>query len=93
MTTTNATTVDFSNTGIKGAMNVLLVGPPGSGKGTQAKHLVKSYGFSHLSTGDILREEIRNNTELGKLAAGFMREGNLVPDEFMGDMVKKNSTI
>lgn len=71
-------------------MNIILFGPPGSGKGTQAKHLVKNYGFMHLSTGDILREEIRNKTELGVLAAGFMREGNLVPDSFVGDMVKKN---
>ena len=71
-------------------MNIILFGPPGSGKGTQAKHLVKNYGFVHLSTGDILREEIRNKTDLGEMAAGFMREGNLVPDEFVGDMVKKN---
>jgi adenylate kinase len=71
-------------------MNVILFGPPGSGKGTQAKHLVKNYGFEHLSTGDILREEIRNNTELGEMAASFMRKGNLVPDSFVGDMVKKN---
>ena len=71
-------------------MNIILFGPPGSGKGTQAKHLVKNYGFAHLSTGDILREEIRSKTDLGELAASFMRAGNLVPDKYVGDMVKKN---
>ena len=74
-------------------MNVILFGPPGSGKGTQAKHLVKEFGFAHVSTGDILREEIRQKTDLGEMAAGFMREGNLVPDNFIGDMVKKNFMI
>ncbi len=73
-------------------MHVILFGPPGSGKGTQSKHLVKSYGFVHVSTGDILREEIRTKTDLGKVAAGFMREGRLVPDSYVGVMVKKNST-
>ncbi len=73
-------------------MHVILFGPPGSGKGTQSKHLVKTYGFVHVSTGDILREEIRTKTELGKVAAGFMREGRLVPDSYVGVMVKKNST-
>lgn len=74
-------------------MHVILFGPPGSGKGTQSKHLVKTYGFTHVSTGDILREEIRNKTDLGKLAEGYMREGQLVPDIHVGDMVKKNFMI
>lgn len=72
-------------------MHVILFGPPGSGKGTQSKHLVKTYGFVHVSTGDILREEIRTKTDLGKVAEGFMREGRLVPDSYVGVMVKKNS--
>lgn len=72
-------------------MNIILFGPPGSGKGTQAKHLVRNFGFTHLSTGDILREEIKSKSELGIMAATFMSEGNLVPDSFVGDMVKKNS--
>ncbi|MGI8906036.1 MAG: adenylate kinase family protein [Candidatus Sumerlaeaceae bacterium] len=72
-------------------LNVILFGPPGSGKGTQAKHLVKAHGFTHVSTGDILREETKSNTALGRLASGFMREGRLVPDKYIGDMVKKNS--
>jgi adenylate kinase len=71
-------------------MNIVLFGPPGSGKGTQAKHLVRDYGFVHLSTGDILREEIKSNTALGRLAGGYMRQGLLVPDIHIGDMVKKN---
>lgn len=86
MTQTNSTTSPES----LHPMNIILFGPPGSGKGTQAKHLVKSFGFAHLSTGDILREEIKNQTELGVMAAKFMRAGNLVPDSFVGDMVKKN---
>ena len=82
-----------ANNGSIHQMNIILFGPPGSGKGTQAKHLVKNYGFAHLSTGDILREEIRSKTELGEMAASFMRKGNLVPDSFVGDMVKKNFMI
>ena len=70
--------------------HIILFGPPGSGKGTQSKHLVKTYGFVHVSTGDILREEIRQKTQLGELAEGYMREGRLVPDSHVGDMVKKN---
>lgn len=68
----------------------MLFGPPGSGKGTQAKNLVKRHGFTHVSTGDILREEIRLGTSLGKLAHGYMRQGLLVPDARVGEMVKKN---
>lgn len=71
-------------------LNIILFGPPGSGKGTQAKHLVKAHKFIHVSTGDILREEIKQNTALGRLASGYMREGLLVPDKHVGDMVKKN---
>ena len=72
-------------------MNIMLFGPPGSGKGTQAKQLVESRSFVHLSTGDILREELRNETELGQRAAEFMNRGLLVPDGTVGEMVKKNS--
>ncbi len=72
-------------------MHIILFGPPGSGKGTQSIHLVKTYGFAHISTGDILREEIRNGSELGKIAEGYIQTGGLVPDNHIGDMVKKNS--
>lgn len=72
-------------------MNIVLFGPPGSGKGTQAKHLVRAHGFNHVSTGDILRDEIKLGTALGRLASGYMRQGLLVPDVHVEDMVKKNS--
>lgn len=71
-------------------LNIILFGPPGSGKGTQAKALVQRHGFTHVSTGDILRDEIRRETPLGKLAHGYMKQGLLVPDAHVGTMVKKN---
>lgn len=70
-------------------MRLVLLGPPGIGKGTQAKILAQKYGLSHLSTGDILRDEIDRKTELGHLAKGFMDEGRLVPDGAMLDMMTK----
>ncbi|MEO0733568.1 MAG: adenylate kinase [Bacteroidota bacterium] len=60
--------------------NLILFGPPGSGKGTQAGKLVNRYGFLHISTGDMFRHELDNKTELGKLAQGYMDKGELVPD-------------
>jgi adenylate kinase len=62
-------------------INIVLFGPPGAGKGTQAERLVKKYNLFHLSTGDIFRHHKENNTELGKLAKSYMDHGNLVPDE------------
>ena len=62
-------------------INIVLFGPPGAGKGTQAERLVKKYNLFHLSTGDIFRYNIKNETELGKLAKSYMDKGNLVPDE------------
>ncbi|MBI4945486.1 MAG: adenylate kinase [Bacteroidetes bacterium] len=62
-------------------LNIVLFGPPGAGKGTQAEKLVKKYQLVHLSTGDIFRANIKNGTELGKLAKGYMDKGELVPDE------------
>lgn len=73
-------------------LNIILFGPPGSGKGTQSKQLVKLHGFTHVSTGDILRDEIRRTTPLGRLAEGYMKMGHLVPDATIGEMVKKKST-
>lgn len=70
-------------------MNLILFGPPGSGKGTQAVKLAERHGFAHVSTGDILREERRNGTDLGKSAEYYMDSGLLVPDELIGDMVRK----
>ncbi len=70
-------------------LNVLvLLGPPGGGKGTQAKKIVEEFGFSHFSTGDALREEVSNQTEIGKKAKAIMESGELVPDELLGAMVK-----
>lgn len=61
--------------------NLILFGPPGSGKGTQAELLVKQYGFLHISTGDMFRFELKNNTPLGQEARAYMDRGDLVPDE------------
>jgi adenylate kinase len=62
-------------------MNLILLGPPGAGKGTQAKKLVADYDIPQISTGDILREAVRNGTEMGKVAGPLMAAGKLVPDE------------
>jgi len=66
---------------------VVLLGPPGAGKGTQAKRIVERYGLLHLSTGDILRDEVARGTELGKRAKSYMDEGALVPDRLIIDMI------
>lgn len=69
-------------------LNVVLFGPPGAGKGTQAEKLIKKYQLVHLSTGDILRGEIRNETELGLQAKKLMDKGLLVPDEVVIGMIE-----
>lgn len=66
---------------------IILLGPPGSGKGTQAVRLSKDYNLPHISTGDLFRENISKNTELGQRAKGFMNAGKLVPDEVVLDML------
>ena len=63
--------------------NVVIFGAPGSGKGTQSEKMIEKYGFGHISTGDVLRSEIKNNTELGKTAKQFIDQGQLIPDELM----------
>ena len=68
-------------------MRMILVGPPGAGKGTQAARLVKTYGISHISTGDMLRAAVAEGTELGQKADGYMKSGGLVPDELVIAMV------
>jgi len=68
---------------------IVLLGPPGAGKGTQAKLLAAKNGLAHLSTGDILRDEVARGTELGKLAQGYMNRGDLVPDDLIIDMIKE----
>jgi len=67
--------------------NLILFGPPGSGKGTQSERLVEKYGLVHLSTGNLLREEIIQKTPLGLEAKSFMDKGQLVPDEVVIGMV------
>ena len=67
--------------------NLILFGPPGSGKGTQSEKLVEKYGLIHLSTGNLLREEIANKTPLGLEAKNFMDKGQLVPDEVVIGMI------
>jgi adenylate kinase len=67
--------------------NLILFGPPGSGKGTQSEKLVTKYGLVHLSTGNLLREEITNKTPLGMEAKNFMDKGQLVPDEVVIGMI------
>ena len=68
--------------------NIVLFGPPGAGKGTQAKRLKEAFGLVHISTGDVFRYNIKNKTELGLLAKTFMDKGDLVPDEVTIDMLK-----
>ena len=68
-------------------MRMILIGPPGAGKGTQAQSLVTTFGIPHISSGDMLREAVSAGTLLGKTAAGFMKEGLLVPDDVVIGMV------
>lgn len=68
-------------------MKIILLGPPGAGKGTQAANIVESYKIPHISTGDIFRKNIKEGTELGKKAQEYMNQGNLVPDELTCSLV------
>jgi adenylate kinase len=65
------------------------MGPPGAGKGTQAKKLIAKYGIPHISTGDMFREAIKEGTPLGKLAASYINDGHLVPDDVTIGLVKE----
>lgn len=68
-------------------LNIVIFGAPGSGKGTQSDKIIAEYGVAHISTGDVLRAEIKNNTELGKTAAMYINDGKLVPDSIIIDML------
>ena len=63
--------------------NIVIFGAPGSGKGTQSDKLIEKYGLNHISTGDVLRSEIKKGTELGKTAQGYIDNGQLIPDDLM----------
>ena len=68
-------------------LNIVIFGAPGSGKGTQSERIVEKYGINHISTGDVLRAESKNGTELGKTAKGYIDQGQLIPDELMIDIL------
>ncbi len=68
-------------------MRLILLGPPGAGKGTQAKRLAKEFGLPHISTGDILRQNVKDITQLGKEAKNYMEQGLLVPDDLVARML------
>ena len=73
----------------KKATYIVMLGPPGAGKGTQAKIIAEELGLVHISTGDLFRENLSNETELGKLAASYMNKGELVPDDVTIAMVEE----
>ena len=68
-------------------LNIVIFGAPGSGKGTQSERIVEKDGINHISTGYVLRAEIKNGTELGKTAKGYIDQGQLIPDELMIDIL------
>ena len=70
-------------------MNIVIFGPPGAGKGTQSNLIVKKYKLHQLSTGELLRNEIRDNSELGKKISSIINTGNLVSDEIVGNIIEK----
>ncbi len=70
-------------------MNLILIGPPGAGKGTQAKSICEKFNLCHLSTGDMLRSEVANQTELGKKAKNAIDKGELVSNEIILEIIKK----
>ncbi len=74
---------------IKPRLDLLLLGPPGTGKGTQAGILSKEFGLPHLATGDLFRENLKHQTALGKLAKTYMDKGQLVPDDVTANMVRE----
>ena len=70
-------------------MNIVIFGPPGAGKGTQSNLIVKNFKLHQLSTGELLRDEIKNNTKLGKQISSIINAGNLVSDEIVSDLIEK----
>ena len=68
-------------------LNIVIFGAPGSGKGTQSDKIIEHYNLFHISTGDVLRDNIRRGTELGQIAKGYIDQGQLVPDELIIDLL------
>ena len=68
-------------------LNIALFGPPGAGKGTQAEKLIQKYGFNHISTGEVIREQIRKGTELGLSVQSYIEKGQLAPDELVINII------
>ena len=68
-------------------LNIVIFGAPGSGKGTQSDKIIDKYHLFHISTGDVLRDNMRRGTELGKVAKGYIDQGQLVPDELIIDLL------
>ena len=71
------------------SLKIILMGPPGAGKGTQAKKLIAKFDIPHISTGDMFREAIKEGTPLGKIAASYINDGHLVPDDVTIGLVKE----
>ena len=71
-------------------MNIVIFGPPGAGKGTQSNLIVKKFNLHQLSTGELLRKEIKNNTKLGQKISSIINLGNLVSDEIVGNLIEKH---
>ena len=69
-------------------MNVVIFGAPGSGKGTQSENLIRKYKLHHISTGEVLRDHIARETEIGKVAKTYIDKGQLIPDELMIDILE-----
>ena len=74
-------------------MKIIIMGAPGAGKGTHAADISKKYGIPHISTGDILREEVKQDSELGKTAKGYMDNGKLLPDDIIIEIIKHGIQI
>ena len=70
-------------------MNIIIFGPPGAGKGTQSNLIVKKFNLHQLSTGELLRKEIKNKTKLGQEISSIINDGNLVSDDIVGDLIEK----
>ena len=69
-------------------MRLLLIGAPGAGKGTQAERLAERFGITHISSGDLLRQHVKDHTSIGQLAKSYLDQGDLVPDGVVMDMLR-----